>query len=64
MKKSELEKVITDKDNLIYNLLAINKKLNGQSKLSDIKHDIFIFSVVLNIVFTVFTTINAFGGIL
>ena len=55
---------VSGKDNTIYNLEAINKKLQLQSKCADLKHDIFIFSVVLNIVFTVFTTINAFGGIL
>ena len=55
---------VSSKDNTIYDLEAINKKLQLQSKCADLKHDIFIFSVVLNIVFTVFTTINAFGGIL
>jgi hypothetical protein len=55
---------VSGKDNTIYNLEAINKKLQLQSKCADLKHDIFIFSVVLNIVFTIFTTINAFGGIL
>ena len=55
---------VSGKDNKIYNLEIINKKLQLQSKCADLKHDIFIFSVVLNIVFTIFTTINAFGGIL
>ena len=58
-----LEGFANGKDNTIYNLEAINKKLQLQSKCADLKHDIFIFSVVLNIVFTIFTTINAFGGI-
>ena len=59
-----LEGFANGKDNTIYILEANNKKLQLQSKCADLKHDIFIFSVVLNIVFTVFTTINAFGGIL
>jgi hypothetical protein len=63
MKKSELEEVIKIKDNTIYNLQLINNKLKGKNKFSDIKQDMFIFSVVMNIIFTIFTTINAYGGI-
>ena len=55
---------VSGQDKNIYKIQEANKKLQLQSKCADLKHDIFIFSVVLNIVFTVFTTINAFGGIL
>lgn len=55
---------VSNQDKNIYKIQEANKKLQLQSKCADLKHDIFIFSVVLNIVFTVFTTINAFGGIL
>ena len=55
---------VSGQDKNINKIQEANKKLQLQSKCADLKHDIFIFSVVLNIVFTVFTTINAFGGIL
>ena len=54
---------VSGQDKNIYKIQEANKKLQLQSKCADLKHDIFIFSVVLNIIFTVFTTINAFGGI-
>ena len=54
---------VSNQDKNIYKIQEANKKLQLQSKCADLKHDIFIFSVVLNIVFTIFTTINAFGGI-
>lgn len=59
-----LEGFIKGKDNTIYNLDEIIKILQSKSKFSDIKHDVFIFSVVLNGVFILYNTINAFGGIL
>ena len=59
-----LEGFVSSKDNTIYNLEVINKKLNVQSKFSDIKHDIFIFSVVLNLVLSLALTAMYFGGIL
>ena len=55
---------VSNQDKNINKIQEANEKLQLQSKCADLKHDIFIFSVVLNIVFTVFTTINAFGGIL
>ena len=61
---NSLQGFVSSKDNTIYNLDEIIKILQSKSKFTDLKHDVFIFSVVLNIVFTVFTTINAFGGIL
>ena len=63
-KDEEIYKIMEKNTSLFYSLEETNKKLQLQSKCADLKHDIFIFSVVLNIVFTVFTTINAFGGIL
>jgi len=59
-----LEGFVSSKDNTIYNLEVINKKLNVQSKFSDIKHDIFIFSVVLNVILSLALTAMYFGGIL
>ena len=59
-----LEGFVSNKDNTIYNLEVINKKLNVQSKFSDIKHDIFIFSVALNLVLSLALTAMYFGGIL
>ena len=62
--EKEIYKIMEKNTSLFYSLEESKKKLKGQTRFSDIKHDIFIFSVVLNIVFTIFTTINAFGGIL
>jgi hypothetical protein len=59
-----LEGFVRSKDNTIYNLDEIIKILQSKSKFTDLKHDVFIFSVVLNIALTGFTIINAFGGIL
>jgi len=59
-----LEGFVSSKDNTIYNLEVINKKLNVQSKFSDIKHDIFIFSVVLNVILSLALAAMYFGGIL
>ena len=59
-----LEGFVSGKDNTIYNLEAINQKLNVQSKFSDIKHDIFIFSAVLNAILSLALAAMYFGGIL
>ena len=59
-----LEGFVSSKDNTIYNLEVINKKLNVQSKFSDIKHDIFIFSAVLNVILSLALAAMYFGGIL
>lgn len=50
-------------DNTINKLEAINKKLNIQSKFSDIKHDIFIFSAVLNAILSLALAAMYFGGV-
>ena len=63
-KDEEIYKIMEKNTSLFYSLEESKKKLKGQTRFSDLKHDIFIFSVVLNILFTVFITINAFGGIL
>ena len=63
-KDEEIYKIMEKNTSLFYSLEESKKKLKGQTRFSDIKHNIFIFSIVLSIVFTVFTTINAFGGIL
>lgn len=62
--EKEIYKIMEKNTSLFYSLEESKKKLNVKSKCADLKHDIFIFSVVLNIVFIIFTTINAFGGIL
>jgi hypothetical protein len=59
-----LQGFVSSKDNTIYNLDEIIKILQSKSKFTDLKHDTFIFSVVLNGVFILYNTINAFGGIL
>lgn len=59
-----LEQVLKQKDNTIYNLEMINNKLNVQSKFTDIKHDIFIFSAVLNAILSLALAAMYFGGIL
>ena len=59
-----LEQVLKQKDNTIYNLEIINNKLNVQSKFTDIKHDIFIFSAVLNVILSLALAAMYFGGIL
>ena len=59
-----LEQVLKQKDNTIYNLEIINNKLNVQSKFTDIKHDIFIFSAVLNAILSLALAAMYFGGIL
>ena len=55
---------VSNQDKNIYKIQEANKKLQVQSKCADLKHDTFIFSVVLNIVFIFYNTITAFGGIL
>ena len=55
---------VSNQDKNIYKIQEANKKLQLQSKCADLKHDTFIFSVVLNIVFIFYNTITAFGGIL
>ena len=59
-----LQGFVGGQDNTIYNLEAINQKLNVQSKFSDIKHDIFIFSAVLNAILSLALAAMYFGGIL
>ena len=59
-----LEQVLKQKDNTIYNLEIINNKLNVQSKFTDIKHDIFISSAVLNAILSLALAAMYFGGIL
>jgi hypothetical protein len=65
-----LEEILRQKDEELYNMSEKNTSLyyalvEAKKKLfSDIKHDIFIFSVVLNIALTGFTIITEFGGIL
>lgn len=62
--QNSLQGFVSSKDNTIYNLDEIIKILQSKSKFTDLKHDTFIFSVVLNGVFILYNTINAFGGIL
>ena len=59
-----LQGFVGGQDNTINKLEAINKKLNIQSKFSDIKHDIFIFSAVLNAILSLALAAMYFGGIL
>ena len=58
-----LQGFVSSQDNTINKLEAINKKLNIQSKFSDIKHDIFIFSAVLNAILSLALAAMYFGGI-
>ena len=58
-----LDGFVKSQDNTINNLNAINKKLKIESKFTDLKHDAFIFSVSLNIVFFLYTIVVSFGGI-
>ena len=59
-----LQGFVGGQDNTINKLEAINQKLNVQSKFSDIKHDIFIFSAVLNAILSLALAAMYFGGIL
>ena len=63
-KDEELYNMSEKNTSLFYSLEEANKKLQLQSKFTDLKHDTFLFSVVLNIVFILYNTITAFGGIL
>jgi hypothetical protein len=63
-KDEEIYKIMEKNTSLFYSLEESKKKLNVKSKFTDLKHDTFIFSVVLNIVFILYNTITAFGGIL
>lgn len=56
-----LEEFVKGKDKTIYDLEETNKKLKIQSKFTDLKHDIFIFSAVLNLVL-VLTTLSMYYG--
>lgn len=58
-----LQGFVGGQDNTINKLEAINKKLNIQSKFSDIKHDIFIFSAVLNAILSLALAAMYFGGV-
>lgn len=58
-----LQGFVGGQDNTINKLEAINKKLNIQSKFSDIKHDIFIFSAVLNAILSLTMAAMYFGGV-
>ena len=69
-----LEEVLKQKDEELYNMSEKNtslyysleeskKKLNIQSKFSDIKHDIFIFSAVLNAILSLTMAAMYFGGV-
>ena len=58
-----LQGFVGGQDNTINKLEAINKKLNIQSKFSDIKHDIFIFSAVLNAILSLAMAAMYFGGV-
>ena len=59
-----LQGFVGGQDNTINKLEAINKKLKGQTRFSDIKHDIFIFSAVLNAILSLALAAMYFGGIL
>lgn len=59
-----LQGFVGGQDNTINKLEAINEKLNIQYKFSDIKHDIFIFSAVLNAILSLALAAMYFGGIL
>ena len=63
-KDEEIYKIMEKNTSLFYSLEESKKKLNVKSKCADLKHNTFIFSVVLNIVFIFYNTITAFGGIL
>lgn len=56
-----LDRFVKAQDNTINKLEETNKKLKIQSKFTDLKHDIFIFSAVLNLVL-VLTTLSMYYG--
>ena len=58
-----LQGFVGGQDNTINKLEAINKKLKGQTRFSDIKPDIFIFSIVCNIVLILSLLAKSYGGI-
>ena len=58
-----LDRFVKAQDNTIGNLVETNKKLKIESKFTDIKHDIFIFSVVLNLILVLTMVAYSFGGV-
>ena len=62
-KDEELYKIMEKNTSLFYSLEESKKKLNIQSKFSDIKHDIFIFSAVLNAILSLAMAAMYFGGV-
>jgi hypothetical protein len=59
-----LNNFVKAQDNTINNLDAINKKLKIESKFTDLKHDIFIFSVVLNLILVLTMVAFSFDAII
>ena len=58
-----LDRFVKAQDNTISNLVETNKKLKIQSKFTDLKHDIFIFSAVLNLVLSLTVLAIYYGGV-
>lgn len=58
-----LDRFVKAQDNNIRNLVETINKLKIETKFTDLKHDGFIFSVALNIVFFLYIIISSFGGI-